>query len=181
MSEKLSFKQRRQIKKIKKLKDKIDKQTEEMKKMAKMVLKDGKIQPAEMPPNVTPNMDVPPEPPMLQPQFQQPQFQQPQFQQPQFQQPQFQPQQQYEEEYPIPQQQIPPQQFVRQPVIQPVQQQQPIIVTIKMYDGEVIEVAVQSNQIDDMLRTLSEAIDNQTTFQVGTRVLNGRYILYYNF
>jgi len=95
------------------------------------------------------------------------------------------PQQAYMQEAPIPQSQvqqpIPPQQFVQQPQV--MQQQLPdvIPVSIRLVEGVVVDTNVQGIHIDKFLKEISEAIDNQSTFQVGNRVINGRYIIFYTF
>ena len=190
MSKKLSFKQRRLIAGLKKRKIKIDKMTEELKKMAKLVLKDGKLQDVEEVSNEVPEQpqdpnDVPPMPPPGMVQQEQvvdvPPPMQPMppihmapppadnarqapfegMQMPRVPQP------------------IPPQQFVQQPTMQQVPEK--VHVTIRMIEGEVIKVSIPGAEIQAFLTALSESIDNQSVYQIGSRVLNGRNIIYYFF
>lgn len=180
MSEELSYKQKRRVEKIKKKKAKIDKLTEDMKKMVKLELKDGMLQPKLQPtgdamPEKLVGEDLPPVPP---PQMVEPAPPQPVVEQPN----PFEdiPQQPVVSQPELPQQ-VPPQQFVQQPQMQQPQVPEVVSVYIRLVEGESVKVNVPGSQIDLMLKSLSEAIDNQSTFPIGTKVLNGRYIIFYTF
>jgi hypothetical protein len=201
-------KEEKALEEIKIKKAQIDKLKEEIVQMGKLVLKDGKLQKVEdtqkpesigpVPTPPSPPLDfeqqamkvaeqvrqrMPPpysNPPQAEPQFPPlPQFPQQQYQQqayPQYQQqappPQFQ-QQQYQQ--PPPQYQMPPQ-FVQQPPQYP-----PLTVTIQMIGETVIQVNVAQEKIESFIEELNNAVDNQSSFPLGNKIINGRNILFYTF
>lgn len=66
---------------------------------------------------------------------------------------------------------------------QPPQQQYPVEVTVTLYmvDQHTFSVPVDGNQIDLFVSQLDSAIDNQSTFHIGQRVINGRHVIHYTF
>jgi hypothetical protein len=49
-----------------------------------------------------------------------------------------------------------------------------------MSNDKVFELPVPLQEAEAVAMKLNESIDNQVSFMAGTRVINGRYILYYD-
>lgn len=143
----------------KRLDEEKEKIKEDIRKMAKLALKDGKLQPVED------TTDVPPAQPAddgYPQQMQQP-MPPPPMPPPHMQAPPMQPPQQQR-------QQMPPPQMSQQP---------PVRVQIVLYDKSLVNIEVNVEELNGFMESIAEAISDQATFQIGNRILNGRYIVQY--
>ena len=106
--------------------------------------------------------------------------QQPIQQQPGYEQPYQQP---YQQSQQAPQGYYPPQpqQEQYQPQFQQQESQADIDVVVNIYNLEPIIASVPASQIEGFVEELSEAINNQAVFQIGSDVLNGRYIISFSY
>lgn len=159
--------QEKAIARIKKKKEQMTKLKEEIYKMSKLVLREGKLVKAD-------DVEVVPEELPVQQPVQQP-----------AQQPAQQPVQQVQEPQPIlqPQQVQEPQPFPMPPTTypQPVQQPQTRPIYFRLVEGEEITADVPVDSFDEFMGLVLRAIQSAGVFQVGNRIINGRYIVYYLF
>lgn len=78
------------------------------------------------------------------------------------------------------QRQAPPMQRVQQPQYRQPEPQQEIQVVnfeLHMSNDKIFTVPVAIQEADEMARKIIESIDNQSSLMVGTKVINGRYII----
>jgi hypothetical protein len=161
---------------------------EELRTMAKLAIKDGKLQPVNEEEIKKMVEESEPSGSPFEAQIQMQQMQQPQQQQFRMQQPQPQYRQPQPQQRVIPQQQpyMPPQ----PPYVPPQEYEEPIqvpesqgkyTIQVVLTDKSVINVEVEQKNINDFLEGISEAIRDQAPFQIGNRILNGRYIMYFTF
>ena len=144
----------------KRIREKIEKEKlkvkEEIRKMAKLAIKDGKLQPVEdMPPQAEPRQTLP---------LEQPFPEMPPERPPQMPPPQMPPH-------------IPPPMPPQQPQMP---QAPPIAVQVVLSDKTALTIEVPAEHINNFIERISESMNDQSTFQVGNRVINGRHIMHYS-
>jgi hypothetical protein len=86
----------------------------------------------------------------------------------------------YQEMVQQPQRQVPQMQRVQRPQIQQQEAPQEIQVVnfeLHMSNDKIFTVPVALQEADEMARKIIEAIDNQSSLMVGTKGINGRYII----
>lgn len=181
--------------KIEKMENKIEKIKGGIKKMVgKLQLKDGKIvkqedvveelkQESTMPFEQEVQQPVP----NVEQRYQPPQFAanriepqevvQPMLQQPNYMQESI-PQQANYMQANIPQEMSEPQ-FINQPQIPP--QPQKVSVNIVLSNNVMFDISMNGNVFEQFVRETQEAIDNQSSIQIGNKFINGRHIIMFEY
>lgn len=161
--------QKKIIAQIKKKQNIMEKLEEEIEKMGKLALKDGKLQNVD---NET-NQQAYNSSPQQESYRQQPPVQsQPQQQVP--------PQHNFFQEFPQQAYQQPQSQPMQQPQMyasRPAPQPQHVRAIIVLSTGEKIEALVEAQSIQAFISDINNAIENETSIQIGPHVVNGRYIV----
>ena len=175
------------LEEMKKKKEQIDKLKEEMNNMAKLVLKDGKLQKVEEKKDEVLPI-IPPNPPSTKSiEYDNPELAMNEAQQAMREDYRRKMQEQMLREQMVQNEQLRQQQYNEQLRQQQLRQQQyvqpesPVIikVIIEMISGVSYGLEIPENQITAFLTDLDTAINNQTTFPLNNRVINGRNIVSY--